>query len=191
MPLPESLLEVGERIVGHYDGASSPPFLIYQYEPKDEFAVRRELNDLKHWLNAKHNVGCLAISLAEVLWEMLEENGQLEMVVEAEEAGKYDDALLTVRQILASPPALAERIVERIKAQSSGDRDAVFLYRAGALYPVHRTSPLLDALKDQVDRPVTLLYPGRIVGDYGLSFMNQAEPAYGYRALIIPRGGKL
>jgi len=49
---------------------------------------------------------------------------------------------------------------------------------------------LLDALKDKVDRPVTLLYPGRIVGDFGLSFMGRTEPTYGYRALIVPRGGK-
>ena len=42
-------------------------------------------------------------------------------------------------------------------------------------------------LKDKVDRPVTMLYPGRIVGDYGLSFMGKTEPTYGYRALIIPR----
>jgi len=41
-----------------------------------------------------------------------------------------------------------------------------------------------------VDRPVTMLYPGRVVGDYGLSFMGKTEPAYGYRALIIPRGTK-
>ena len=74
--------------------------------------------------------------------------------------------------------------------EHGNERSAIFLYRAGALYPAHRTSPLLDALKDKVDRPVTMLYPGRIVGDFGLSFMGQTEPAYGYRALIIPRGGK-
>jgi hypothetical protein len=84
---------------------------------------------------------------------------------------------------------LADRIVRSV-AERGDEREAIFLYRAGALYPAHRTSPLLDVLKDKVDRPVTMLYPGRIVGDYGLSFMGKAEPAYGYRALIVPRGGR-
>ena len=36
--------------------------------------------------------------------------------------------------------------------------------------------------------PVTLLYPGRLHGDFGLSFMDILPPHYGYRATIIPRG---
>ena len=111
---------------------------------------------------------------------------QLDMIVESERAGHYVDAQLAVRQVLSNPPTLADRIVQRVAA-SNEDRSAIFLYRAGALYPAHRTSPLLDALKDKVNRPVTMLYPGRIVGDYGLSFMGKTEPTYGYRALIIPR----
>ena len=39
--------------------------------------------------------------------------------------------------------------------------------------------------------PLTLLYPGGVVGDYGLRFMDRSDPAYGYRALIVPRGGRL
>lgn len=189
MPLPEPLADIADRIVGFYNRASTPPFLIYQYEPSDEYAVRRELLELKRWLNAKHEIGCQSISLAEVFWEALEEHGQLDMVIEAERSGAYEDAQLAVRQVLASPPTLGDRIVHRV-AERSGEREAIVLYRAGALYPAHRTSALLDVLKDNVDRPVTMLYPGRIVGDYGLSFMGKTEPTYGYRALIIPRGGR-
>jgi hypothetical protein len=68
------------------------------------------------------------------------------------------------------------------------ERTAVFLYRAGALYPAYRTSTLIDDLRSRLRLPVTLLYPGVIVGDYGLKFMGRTEPAYGYRALIVPRG---
>lgn len=189
MPLPDPLADIADRIVGFYERKTAPPFLIYQYEPADEYAVRRELADLKTWLAAKHEIGCQTISLAEVFWEALEEHGQLEMVIEAERAGAYDDAQLTVRQVLASPPTLADRIVQRVM-DNGDEREAIFLYRAGALYPAHRTSPLLDVLKDKVDRPVTMLYPGTIVGDYGLRFMGKGEPAYGYRALIVPRGGR-
>lgn len=187
MPLSDQMNEVAERIVGFFDRGSSPPFLVCQYEPADEYEVRRELFELKLWLRAKHEIGCQTISLADVFWEALEENGQLDMVIEAERAGQFEDAQLAVRQLLARPPTLGDRVVQQV-AEEGGERDAVFLYRAGALFPAHRTSPLLDVLKDKVDRPVTMLYPGRIVGDFGLSFMGKTEPTFGYRALIVPRG---
>jgi hypothetical protein len=187
--LSEALVDIADRIVGFYDRGSSPPFIVYQYEPADEYAVRGELAELKLWLKAKHDIECRPISLAEILWEALEEHGQLDMIIAAEKAGDYDNAHLAVRQILANSPTLADRIVRRV-VESDVPRSAVFLSRAGALYPAHRTSPLLDALKDKVDRPVTLLYPGRVVGDYGLSFMGRTESTYGYRALIVPRRGK-
>ena len=68
MPLPEPLADIAERIVGFYDRDSTPPFLVYQYEPSDEYAVRKELFELKRWLRAKHDIGCQTISLAEVFW---------------------------------------------------------------------------------------------------------------------------
>ena len=188
MPLPEPVANIGERIVNYYDTRATPPFLIYQYDPAEEYAVRRELGDLRKWLEAApRSIECDTVSLATVFWEALEEGGQLEMIIDAEKAGAYEDAQLAVRQVLSARPTLADRVVDRIQSKQTA-RSAVFLYRAGALYPAHRTSTLLDELKARVDRPVTLLYPGRLVGDYGLSFMGQTEPTYGYRALIIPRG---
>ena len=61
----------------------------------------------------------------------------------------------------------------------------------GLVELVERSSshPILAiTLRARVELPVTMLYLGRVVGDYGLSFMGKTEPAYGYRALIIPRG---
>lgn len=188
MPLPEPLADIAERIVTSYEGQTSPPFIVFQYDPRDEYEVRRELADLRRWLEAPaRGISCLTISLADIFWETLDASGHLPALIAAEESGQHADAQLAVRQILAQAPTMADRLVERIGATGDG-RVAVFLYRAGALYPAHRTSTLLDELRSRVDRPVTLLYPGRLVGDYGLSFMGRSEPAYGYRALIVPRG---
>ncbi|WP_419930859.1 BREX protein BrxB domain-containing protein [Candidatus Poriferisodalis sp.] len=189
MQLSEPLADISNQIVGYYDRQLVPPFIVYQYPPSDEYLVRQELLVLTRWLKAKHDIGSRTVSLAEIFWESLTEHGRLQMVVEAEQAGNYADAQLAVRQILATAPTLSDRIVAKI-AIPQDEREAVFLYRAGALYPAHRTSSLLDALKDKIDRPVTMLYPGRLVGDYGLRFMGKTEPAYGYRALIVSREGK-
>ena len=43
MPLPEPVANIAERIITYYETKATLPFLIYQYEPKDEYAVRREL----------------------------------------------------------------------------------------------------------------------------------------------------
>jgi hypothetical protein len=93
----------------------------------------------------------------------------------------------SVSEILQLPPSLPDRVVAAVDELAS-ERAAVFLYRAGALYPAYRTSTLIDDLRGRLRLPVTLLYPGSIVGDYGLRFMDRAEPAYGYRALIVSRG---
>lgn len=189
MQLSDSLAKIADQIVGFYNRGSVPPFVVYQYQPSDEYAVRQELFVLTRWLKAKYGVNCHTVSLADIFWQSLNQHDRLQLVIEAEQAGAYDDAQLAVRQILSSPPTLADRILEHIETRRE-EREAIFLYRAGALYPAHRTSSLLDALKDRIDRPVTMLYPGRIVGDYGLSFMGKAEPTYGYRALIVSREGK-
>ena len=187
MSVPDKFAEVAERIVGFYEKKSSPPFLVYQYDPREEYTVRRELHDLMAWLAAPaQSIECATISLAEVFWEALEENGQLEQIAELERAGDYGDANLAVRQILDQPPTLTDRVRERV-LDAGGDRSAVFLCRAAALYPAHRTSPLIDDLKTHVNRPVVMLFPGRLVGQYGLKFMGQGEPTYAYRALILPR----
>ncbi len=191
MPLPEPLLEVGRRVVAFFEEGGEPPYLVYQYLPGDEYAVRRELGDLRLWLGSRA-VRCQAVSLADLFWQALEGSGWLESLIEQERQAAGDPAALeevyrSVGEVLREPPTLPDRVVEALHGHD--ERTAAFLYRAGALYPAYRTSALLDDLRSRLRLPVTLLYPGRLVGSYGLRFMDRCDPAYGYRAHIIPRGG--
>lgn len=191
MPLREELLGIGERIVSYFDRGGEPPFVIYQYPPDQEWAVRRDVGELRRWLEAEpRRVGCIWVSLADLFWEALEESGfREELFAQEREAAGDPDTLRevydAVGEILREPPTLPDRVIAAVA--DCDERTAVFLFRAGALYPAYRTSTLLDDLRGRLPRPVTLLYPGRLVGDYGLSFMDRTEPAYGYRALIVPR----
>lgn len=192
MPLPEPLQQIGRRIVDFFDRGGDPPFIVYQYDPHDEYAVRSELGQLRTWLGSEaRRVGCVSISLADLFWEAIDESGWADQLIAQETAASGNPNSLAevhnaVAEILRLSPSLADRVVQRLS--EVGDRTAVFLYRAGALYPTYRTSTLLDELRNRVDRPVTLLYPGKLVGETGLSFMGRAEPTYGYRALIVSRG---
>ena len=192
MSLPEPLLGIGERIVQYFDGGGSPPFQLYVYDPNDEWAVRRELDDLRLWLGAAgRQVNVAAISLAKLFWAAIEDSGWMEELIQAERAaGDDQDALNevynSVGEVLRDGPGLPDLV--RAELADCDDRTAVFLYRAGSLYPAYRTSPLLDDLRTDLALPVTLLYPGSVVGDFGLRFMGRCDPAYGYRARIVPRG---
>jgi hypothetical protein len=115
----------------------------------------------------------------------------MESLIEAEKEADGNASELarvyeSVGEVLRDEPSLPNRV--RAEVASCDERTAVFLYRAGALYPAYRTSSLLDDLRADLRLPVTLLYPGRVVGEFGLSFMGRCEPAYGYRARIVPRG---
>jgi Domain of unknown function (DUF1788) len=191
--LREDLRGIGHRIIDFYDRGGEPPYVLYVYAPSEEWAVRRDLKELQLWLEAPdQGVQCAAISLADLFWQALEAEGWIDELVSQEREAAGDETALqdvyrAVGEILRLPPSLPERVVAALEAFAY-ERTAVFLYRAGALYPAYRTSTLIDDLRSRVRVPVTLLYPGGIVGDYGLKFMDRTEPAYGYRALIVPRG---
>ncbi len=191
MPLRDELRGIGERIVAHFESGGEPPFLLYQYRPDQEWQVRRDLGQLRRWLEAEPRaVACAAVSLADLFWRALAESGFLSELIAQEREAAGDlralrETYAAVGEILREPPTLPDRVIAEVV--ECEERTAVFLYRAGALYPAYRTSTLLDDLRGRLARPVTLLYPGRLVGAYGLSFMDTTEPAYGYRALIVPR----
>lgn len=189
MPLPKSIQQVADAITAfHTKPVGDGPYQLYQYLPNQEYRVRRDLTDLKVWLGAQQ-INCVAISLADLFWDAIQTSGRLEAIVAAEKDGGptgLEDAIESIGNLLRRAPSLTDRIVEAVDGVSP--RSAVFLYRAGALYPAIRTSGLLDELLGRVRLPVTLLYPGRLHGGFGLSFLDLLPPHYGYRAMIIPRG---
>lgn len=195
MPLRDDLRGIGQRIVDFHDRGGEPPYLLYVYPPAEEWVVRRDLKDLQLWLEAPdQGVRCAAISLADLFWQALEAEGWIDELIAQETAADGDETVLpdifrSVSEILRLPPSLPDRVAAVVE-EFGDERTSVFLYRAGALFPAYRTSTLIDDLRGRVRLPVTLLYPGGIVGDYGLKFMDRTEPAYGYRALIVPRGDR-
>ena len=186
-----SLREIGQELVDYLasPAAGPPPYYAYVYPPKHEFAVRQELQRLDVWLRSR-NVTPVSISLAEFFWRAIEESGYRDRIEEDERENGADFATLErlaidINQILMSPPSLADRVIAAM--EDFTERSVAFLYRAGALYPSYRTSALLDDLRERLLKPVVLLYPGRLIGSYGLSFMGKCEPAHGYRAKIVAR----
>ncbi len=64
-------------------------------------------------------------------------------------------------------------------------KDIAFIVRAGALFPMYRTSSLLEQLKGRVVVPSLLFFPGELDGAAGLRFMGVLDSEHNYRPMIF------
>ncbi|MFZ0790210.1 MAG: BREX protein BrxB domain-containing protein, partial [Chromatiaceae bacterium] len=161
------------------------PYAIFRYPPEEEFPLRQEIALLRTRLE---QIGkrVTVISLAECLSEALEaEDMGTEALVDAEKSVGLDATVETVFQILSEYQPLDELVARRIPQDADPLRDVVFIVRAGALYPMYRTSALLEQLKGKVQVPAVLFYPGELDGAAGLRFMGVLDAEHNYRPKIF------
>jgi len=175
-------------------------FAIVPYDPKDEFALRAEVQKLSNDLVA-HGWVVLSISLQKLLLDRVRTLGedQIRWIIDSErEFAEYDleRGLNSLKDELAplieGPDGLAAdcaRIIQDHVAAwpDRADRTLALIGRAGALYPFFRSSALLRHLDGRTGNvPVVLLYPGERRGPTGLSFMGMHSPDNDYRPRIYP-----
>jgi hypothetical protein len=161
------------------------PYAIFRYPPEDEFALRQEVALLRTRLE---QIGkrVTVISLAECLKAALEaEDMSPEALVDAERAAGLEATVETIFQILSDYQPLDELVARRIPEDAEPQRDVVFIVRAGALFPMYRTSALLEQLKGKVEVPAVLFYPGVLDGAAGLRFMGVLDAEHNYRPKIF------
>lgn len=161
------------------------PYAIFRYPPEEEFAVRQQVSLLRTRLE---QIGkrVTTISLAECLNEALEAEGMgLEALVDAEKSVGLEATVETIFQILSEYQPLDELVARRIPEDADPQRDLVFIVRAGALFPMYRTSALLEQLKGKVLVPSVLFYPGELDGAAGLRFMGVLDAEHNYRPKIF------
>ncbi len=106
-------------------------------------------------------------------------------LIEAEQKVGLDAVIDTVHEILNDYAPLHTLVVAALPENADPLRDIVFITRAGALYPVYRTSSLLEQLKGFVDVPSVLFYPGALDGAAGLKFMGILDAEHNYRPKIF------
>jgi len=161
------------------------PYAIFSYPPVDEFAVREEIALLKTRLE-QSGKRVSVISLADCLAEALEAEGiSPDSLADAERNTGIDAAVETVSQILDEYQPLDELVASKIEHLDDPLKDLFFITRAGALFPVYRTSSLLEQLKGKAKIPGVLFYPGDLDGAAGLRFMGVLDAEHNYRPRIF------
>lgn len=173
-------------------------FAIVQYDPKDEFRLRREVRKLNTDLMSNGWI-VLPISLQTLLLDRLRAQGDdfIQRMIEREKrttkksiARGLQDLQSRLAPLIEGPEGIAadcSRIISDYadKNPDKLDRTLAIIGRAGALYPFFRSSALLRHLDGRTRNvPVVLLYPGERRGDKGLSFMGVLEPDSDYRPRI-------
>lgn len=166
------------------------PFAVFVYPPEDEQMLRKEVELLATRL-ANEGRDVEVVDLGAEMWSCLEDHpAGPEGVFETEADGaRLEDVLSEARTLLGGsrqddPGPLEERVIERLEGLPA-DRGIGLLTRAGELYPVYRTSALLERLIGRIEPRTVLFYPGRQEGAAELSFMGVAEPSPNYRARIF------
>jgi hypothetical protein len=173
-------------------------FAILPYAPEDEFALRRAVHELSGELrDGGWTTG--TVVMHSLLLARLRAQGSdfIEYLIRREKSlGSAEDPTRRMRglkqrivPLLEGSEGLAADVieaVERILDESANpNRTVIFLGRAGALYPFLRTSTLLKYIAGHTQNvPVVLLYPGRIIGEFGLSFMGVLPADRDYRPRI-------
>jgi hypothetical protein len=161
------------------------PYAIFRYSPQDEFALREEISLLKTRLE-RAGKRVIVISLAECMAAALEAEGMsTETLVQAETSVGLEAAIETIAEVISAYQPLDSLVAERMPRDPDPLSDIVFITRAGALFPVYRTSSLLEQLKGKVFVPSVLFYPGELDGAAGLRFMGVLDAEHNYRPKIF------
>lgn len=152
------------------------PFAIFCYPPRDEWAMRREIGLLKTRLEKDTDYQVVTISLAELMWQAVDESEGIEAVVSLERQSGFENAQLQIQDYLSDPDwrPLPKLLADRLNALDP-ERTIAFIVRAGALTPnIYRVSKLLDEMKGRTRVPCVLFMPATTEGS-GLRFMGIAE----------------
>jgi hypothetical protein len=159
------------------------PYAIFRYPPEEEFAVRAETSRLRTRLEQRGK-RVTKISLAEQLRVALEAL-PFDSLVEAERGVGLTEAIETAHAALSQYTPLDDLVLKAMPPGGSPETDVVFIVRAGALFPMYRTSALLEQMMGKVHIPTILFYPGELDGAAGLSFMGVLDAEHNYRPKIF------
>ena len=166
------------------------PFGVFVYPPGEEQRVWKEVNLLSIRLSNEGRE-TEVVDLGAEMWRCFDAHpAGPDGLIQAERQGsELTDVISEARKLLTGPrqdePGPLERkVIERLQ-NISGENGVGLLGRAGQLYPLYRTSALLERLIGKIEPRTVLFYPGRREGASELSFMGVCEPSSNYRARIF------
>ena len=161
--LNDRFIELEDRMISvealtRYGTANDLKFYIFDYAPKDELIVRKEVKKLK-----ERNSSIVEFDLYEMMLSIIEEEGYMEDVLRMEKDYDKDLLLREVFQPLLSVEEEENRLLEMFQEKAPDDGNTIVLITGvGKSFPIVRSHTILNNLQSIFRRnPVVMMYPGR------------------------------
>ena len=161
--LNERFIDLEDRMINvpsliRYGTANELRFYIFDYAPKDELLVRKEVKKLK-----SRNPAIIEFDLYEMMLDIIDEQGYMEDIQRMET--EYDKALMLreIFQPLLSVEESENAFLDRFKQSVADDGQSIILITGvGKAYPIVRSHTILNNLQSIFRKnPVVMMYPGR------------------------------
>lgn len=156
-------------------------YYIFDYDPKEELAVRQYIQYIKKELNkVDSSRKVIEFDLYKVFIELLKNEDIFERIVSLEKEEGKEYVLNAV-----TPFITAEMYAEKITKESEG-YDLIFLTGVGKIYPFMRSHNILNTLQQILDKkkPLVVFYPGCYSGQ-DLTLFNLVKDENYYRAFPL------
>jgi len=161
--LNERFVDLEDRMISvesltRYGTANDMKFYIFDYNPKDELVVRKEIKKLK-----SRNPDIVEFDLYEMMLDIIDEEGYLEDIRRLEKEYEKDLLLREVFQPLLSVEEDENSFLDKFKNGVPDDgKSIVLITGVGKAFPIIRSHTVLNNLQSIFrNNPVVMMYPGR------------------------------
>jgi len=162
--------------------ARSDPVFYFAYPPELMLDLKKHL---PRWTSRLREADfeVRRVSLADILWDMVDKSGRWEIWLELEAEADADQINESVRDVLRQGDAFVDRVAEVVASTPEGT--VVLLTEAELLHPYFRTRTIESRLHDKDKAPTVIFYPGKRSGQYGLHFLDFYPVDGNYRSTLL------
>jgi hypothetical protein len=183
--LDENFKQLSQRLLD--PDALSPlrgaPIFYFVYDPHQALTVRRLMPGWIAQLHNEQNLNVRVVSLADILWQLIDASGHWESWLEAEQNFDLQEINQSIKGVLEEGNQLVQQAAEQIITTPPGS--VVFITESELLHPFGRTRSLESYLQNRLQTPTVFFYPGKRAGQYGLKFLGFYPEDTGYRSTLI------
>ena len=160
--LSERFLELEDRMISvesltRYGTANDLKFYIFDYDPKDELIIRKEVKKLK-----KNNPNIIEFDLYEMILQIIENEGYMDEIIKMESDYDRDPLLREIFQPLLSVEEDSSPFLDLFMETEDDGKSIVLITGVGKSYPIVRSHTILNNLQSIFrQNPVVMMYPGR------------------------------
>lgn len=145
--LNERFIELEDRMMSvealtKYGTANDMKFYIFDYNPQDEYTIRNEVKKLK-----SRNPSIIEFDLYEMMLKIIDEQGYMQDVIEAEKDYDKQHLLSEIFQPILSVEEDDNEFLENFKAVDDDGTKIILVTGVGKSYPVIRSHTILNNLQ--------------------------------------------